>query len=156
MQINTTVATVAASLALVAFGATACDTGTSDYKHASAKGSHSKANAKDTKKAEPSMTTGQKAALESAQSYLSMGGFSRAGLVGQLSSKAGEGFKMADAVWAVDHTDADWNAQAVESAKSYMKMGGFSKAALIDQLSSKAGAGFTPAQAAYAAHKVGY
>ena len=102
------------------------------------------------------MTTGQRAALESAQSYLSMGGFSRAGLIGQLTSKAREGFKMADAVWAVNHTDADWNAQAVGSAKSYMDMGGFSRASLISQLTSKAGEEFTPKQAAYAAHKVGY
>jgi hypothetical protein len=160
MHINTSVAAVAASLALVALGASACDTGTSDYKHASDKGTHSNkaaASSDKSKKAEPSMTTGQKAALQSAQSYLSMGsGFSRTGLIEQLSSKMGEGFKKPDAIWAVNHTDADWNAQAVESAKGYMKMGGFSKTSLVQQLDSKMGEGFTPAQAAFAAHKVGY
>ena len=131
----------------------ACGTGTSDYKQANGKpGQHSTASHKDA----PSMTTAQKAALQSAPSYLSMGGFSRTGLIQQLSSKAGEGFKMADAVWAVKHANPDWNAQAVQSAKSYMDMGGFSKASLIQQLTSKSGEGFTPAQAAFAAHKVGY
>ena len=151
MKFTTTTATVAATLALVAFGASACDTGTSDYKHASGKQGHHA-----TAKSEPKGTTSQVAALQSAQSYLSMGGFSRAGLIGQLTSKAGEGFKLADATWAVNHADADWNAQAVESAKSYKSMGGFSKAGLMDQLTSKAGEQFTQAQAAYAVHKVGY
>jgi hypothetical protein len=37
------------------------------------------------------MTSGQKNALDSAQSYLDMQGFSKAGLIQQLSSSAGEG-----------------------------------------------------------------
>jgi hypothetical protein len=132
----------------------ACDTGTSDYKHASG---HHKGSTATHKSSAPKGTTSQVAALQSAQSYLSMGsGFSRAGLIQQLDSKAGEGFKRADAIWGVNHANADWNAQAVESAKSYKQMGGFSKASLIQQLDSKAGEQFTPAQAAYAAKKVGY
>ena len=102
------------------------------------------------------LTVSQQQALESAKSYLAMGsGFSRAGLIEQLSSKAGEGFPKADAVWAVDHLDVDWNQQAVLSAKNYLEMGGFSRASLIEQLSSSAGEGFTRAQAEYAANKVG-
>jgi hypothetical protein len=54
--------------------------------------------------AAPAPTVAQEQALESAKSYLDMGGFSRAGLIDQLSSSAGEGFKMADARWAVNHT----------------------------------------------------
>jgi hypothetical protein len=92
-------------------------------------------------------------ALESAQSYLDMSGFSRQGLIEQLSSSAGEGVPMADAVWAVDHLRADWNQEAVESAKSYLEMSPMSKSALIQQLSSSAGEGFTMAQAIYAANK---
>jgi hypothetical protein len=151
---TTTTATVAATLALVAFGASACDTGTSDYKHASGKGgNHAKADSKP----KPKGTTSQEAALQSAQQYLAMGsGFSRAGLTGQLSSKAGDGFPHADAVWAVNHTDADWNAQAVLSAKAYKSMGGFSKSGLTQQLTSSAGDQYTPAQAAFAVKKVGY
>jgi hypothetical protein len=105
-------------------------------------------------KKEPKMTSGQENALESAQSYLDMGGFSKAGLIGQLSSSAGEGFSKADATFAANHADADWNKEAVESAQSYVDMGGFSKARLIGQLSSSAGDKYTPAQARYAVSKV--
>jgi hypothetical protein len=99
----------------------------------------------------PSYTVAQQSAIDSAQSYLDMSGFSRAGLVQQLSSKAGEGFKKPVAVFAVRHLDVDWNQQAVASGKSYLEMGtGFSKAGLVQQLSSSAGEEFTAAQAAFA------
>lgn len=106
--------------------------------------------------AEPKYTVGQQEAIDSAQSYLSMGtGFSRAGLINQLSSKAGESFKRADAVFAVNHLKVDWNQQAVQSAKTYLQMGGFSRAGLIQQLTSKAGEQYTRAQARYAVNHVG-
>src|SRR5918992_5964021 len=44
---------------------------------------------------EPELTSGQENALESAQSYVDMTGFSKAGLIQQLSSSAGEGFAKA-------------------------------------------------------------
>jgi hypothetical protein len=101
-------------------------------------------------------TVSQQQALDSAKSYLDMGtGFSRAGLIDQLSSSAGDQFSVADATWAADHSGADWYAQAVMSAKGYMKMGGFSRASLIDQLTSSAGEQFTLAQATYAVNQVG-
>jgi hypothetical protein len=102
----------------------------------------------------PKGTSGQENALESAESYLEMGGMSKKGLIRQLSSPAGEDFSKADAKWAANHVDADWKAEAVESAESYLEMGGMSKKGLIEQLSSSAGEGFTPAQARYAANKV--
>jgi hypothetical protein len=94
-------------------------------------------------------------AIESAQSYLDMGGFSRAGLINQLSSQYGEGFSLVLATWAVDHSHADWNQQAVESARGYLQMGGFSRDGLIEQLTSSSGEGFTYEQAVYAVNKVG-
>jgi hypothetical protein len=103
---------------------------------------------------EPEMTLGQENALESAQGYVDMSGFSKAGLIGQLSSSAGEGFSKADATFAANNVDADWNEEAVESAQSYLDMSAFSKAGLIQQLSSAAGDEFTPAQARYAVNKV--
>lgn len=103
----------------------------------------------------PALTTSQEQAIESAESYLQMGGFSRAGLIDQLTSQYGEGFSEADAVYAVDHVTVDWNQQAVESAKSYLQMGGFSRASLIDQLTSPYGEKFTLAEATYAADHVG-
>jgi host cell surface-exposed lipoprotein len=105
----------------------------------------------------PKMTVAQQQAVASARSYLSLGsGFSRAGLINQLSSSSGEGFSKADAAFAVDSLNVNWNEQAVESAKGYMSLGsGFSRAGLIEQLSSSSGEGFTHAQAVYAANKVG-
>lgn len=102
----------------------------------------------------PKITRAQQQALESAQSYLESGGFSRNGLIDQLSSKYGEDFDKKDAVWAVDHAGADWKAEAVESAESYMDSGGFSKRSLEDQLASPYGEDFTRAQAHYAVEKV--
>jgi len=101
------------------------------------------------------MTVAQQQAVESAKSYLSIGGFSRTGLIEQLSSSAGEGFSEADAIFAVDDVQVNWNEEAVESAKSYMSVGGFSRTGLIEQLSSSAGEGFTSAQAVHAANAVG-
>lgn len=105
----------------------------------------------------PDYSPAQQQVLQSAQNYLSMGkGFSRAGLVQQLSSKAGSGYSRELAVFAVNHIKVNWNAQAVQSAKNYMQMGaGFSRSGLIQQLTSKAGDQFTVAQARYAAHRVG-
>jgi hypothetical protein len=76
-------------------------------------------------------------------------GFSRTGLIQQLSSSAGEGFSLADATYGVDATHTDWNAQACLSAKGYLQMEPFSHAGLVEQLSSTAGDGYTQAQAEY-------
>lgn len=100
-------------------------------------------------------TVAQQQALQAAQDYVDLSGFSKAGLLKQLTSSAGEGFNKADATWAVDHVTVDWNAEAVEAARSYLEMGGFSRAGLIKQLSSSYGDGFTKAQAQYAVKKVG-
>jgi hypothetical protein len=105
--------------------------------------------------AAPEYTVAQEQAILSAQGYLDMGGTSRAGLIEQLSSKYGEGFKKADAKFAVNHIKVDWNKQAVQSAKGYLDMGGFSRASLIEQLSSNSGEKFTLAQAKYAVRHVG-
>jgi hypothetical protein len=101
-------------------------------------------------------TVAQENALRSAQEYLDMGdGMSRLGLIDQLHSSYGEGFKLADARWAVNHVHANWNHQAALSAKGYLDMEGFSRAGLIDQLSSAYGEQFTLAQATYAVNQVG-
>lgn len=103
---------------------------------------------------EPEMTSGQENALESARSYVDMSGFSKQGLIQQLSSSSGEGFAKADAVFAANHVDVNWNDEAVESAQGYLDMTAFSRQGLIEQLSSSAGEKFTVAQAQYAVDKV--
>jgi hypothetical protein len=96
-------------------------------------------------------TTSQENALRSAQSYIDMQGFSRRGLIKQLSSSYGDAYSVADATWAVDHLTVNWNRQAVRAGKSYLDMQGMSRAELIRQLSSNYGDQFTKAQATYAA-----
>ena len=110
-----------------------------------------------SKAPEPEFTISQQNAIESAQSYLRTGAFSRVGLINQLSSKYGEGFPKADAVFplAVNHINVDWNEQAAKSAKSYLDFGSFSCQGLIDQLESKYGEGFTHSQAVYGANQTG-
>ena len=100
------------------------------------------------------MTSGQKNALKAGQNYLETLPFSKAGLIQQLSSSAGDGYSKADATFAANHVDADWNKEAVEAAKHYLDTMPMSKDALIQQLSSSAVDNYTWAQARYAASKV--
>jgi len=101
------------------------------------------------------LTRPQKNAVRSAKQYLSISGFSRSGLIQQLSSDAGDGYSVADATAAVDSLNVDWNEQAVRSAKQYLSISGFSCKGLIEQLSSSAGDGYTVSQATYGARQAG-
>jgi hypothetical protein len=150
--ISTTLVALTAVAAL-----SACDMATSSNAAGKTHHQGSTAGHKTKAPATPKYTAAQDQAIQAAQSYLSIGtGFSRAGLIGQLTSKAGNGFKTADGVFAVNHVKVDWNKQAVTSAKSYLAIGtGFSRTSLIEQLTSQAGSQFTLAQATYAANHVG-
>ncbi|MHC3774477.1 Ltp family lipoprotein [Pantoea agglomerans] len=101
------------------------------------------------------LTGPQKNAVRSAKVYLSMTGFSRDGLIHQLSSDAGESYDISDATVAVDSLNIDWNHEAVKSAKEYLSMTGFSCKGLIEQLSSSAGDKYTVDQATYGAKRAG-
>jgi hypothetical protein len=102
-----------------------------------------------------SLIAPQNSAVRSAKQYLSISGFSRTGLIRQLSSDAGDGYDIADATMAVDSLNIDWNTQAVRSAKQYLSISGFSCKGLINQLSSSAGDGYTVSQATYGAQQAG-
>lgn len=91
--------------------------------------------------AEPSFTTEEEQAIDSARSYLDLMAFSRSGLVEQLVF---EGFPEDTAAWAVDQVGPDWNAEAAESAVSYLDTMAFSREGLLEQLEFE---GFTPEQA---------
>ncbi|VWB52720.1 hypothetical protein BLA14095_02294 [Burkholderia lata] len=101
------------------------------------------------------LTGPQNNAVRSAKQYLSIQGFSRKGLIQQLSSDAGDGYKVADATAAVDSLNVDWNREAVRSAKQYLSIQGFSCKGRINQLSSSAGDGYTASQATYGAKQAG-
>jgi len=101
------------------------------------------------------LTGPQNNAVRSAKQYLRVKGFSRQGLIQQLSSDAGSGYNVTDATVAVDSLDIDWNEQAARSAKQYLKIMGFSCKGLVQQLSSDAGDGYTVNQATYGAKQAG-
>ncbi len=63
-----------------------------------------------------------------------------------------EKFSTADATYAVNHVEVDWNAQAAKSAEGYMDSGSFSAGSLFDQLKYE---GFTDGQARYGVQSVG-
>lgn len=99
--------------------------------------------------AKETQTASQRQAVKKAKSYLEYSAFSRVGLVKQLEF---EGFSSADAKYAVDHIEVDWNEQAAKKAKSYLEYSAFSRPSLIAQLEFD---GFTPAQAEYGADAAG-
>lgn len=101
------------------------------------------------------MTNQQKNAVRSAKNYISFQGFSRDGLINQLSSDAGDGYNIDDATIAVDSLDIDYNEQAGRAAENYLSFTGFSCDGLINQLSSSAGDKYTIEQAEYGAKLAG-
>jgi Host cell surface-exposed lipoprotein len=105
-----------------------------------------------TAPASSSMTTAQQQAVDAAQSYLGEGqGFSKQGLLGQLTSSDGNGFSKSDAKFAINYLKPNWDQQSVDAANGYLSEGqGFSEQGLLQQLTSSAGDGFTEAQAEYA------
>ncbi len=98
---------------------------------------------------EPSMTVSQMNAVESAQSYLDYSAFSRKGLIEQLEF---EDYTNADATFAVDYVNPDWNEQAAKSAEQYLDYSSFSRQGLIEQLVYE---GFSQSQAEYGVNKAG-
>ncbi len=98
---------------------------------------------------EPSMTVSQMNAVESAQSYLDYSAFSRKGLIEQLEF---EEYSNADATFAVDYVNPDWNEQAAKSAADYLDYSSFSRQGLIDQLVYE---GYTQKQAEYGVNQAG-
>lgn len=101
------------------------------------------------------LTRPQQNAVRSAENYLQIKGFSRQGLIDQLSSPYGDQYDIGDATAAVDSLSVDWNVQAARAAEIYLRLQGFSCAGLIEQLSSPHGEKFTPDQAAYGAQQAG-
>ena len=79
----------------------------------------------------------QQNARETAQSLQFMA-LSRNGLITRLTSL---GFASADAVYAADILNIDWNEQAAKKGTQYLESSSFSRQGLLDQLLFE---GFTP------------
>jgi hypothetical protein len=114
-------------------------------------GSASPSDSSGASDASSSETAGEANARQAAHDYLQTQGFSRSGLIQQLSSSA-EGYSVADATYGVDAQNADWNWEAVKVAKDYLQTEPFSRTDLIQQLEFE---GFTPAQAVFGVNQTG-
>ncbi len=81
-------------------------------------------------------TTGQRNALEKANTYSSIMNMSKQGIYKQLTSTV-EGFTKEEAQYAVDNINADWSKNALEKAKTYQNTMKMSKNAIffIDTIS---------------------
>lgn len=90
-------------------------------------------------------TTSQHNATRAAETYLKVLPMSHDGLITQLEY---DQYSPADADYAVDRINPDWNAVAAAKARLYLRTMPFSKARLIAQLEYDK---FTPAQAQYGA-----
>jgi hypothetical protein len=143
-----TLAVAGLMIALAACGSTA-DTSSEPLTAQAPTTAGAPTTAAPTTTAAPEMTPGQANALKKAESYLSFSAFSRAGLIKQLEF---EGFSNADATYAIDTMNPDWNEQAVEKAKSYLETSSFSRSGLIQQLEYE---GFTPAEAEHGVNATG-
>jgi hypothetical protein len=84
-----------------------------------------------------------KSALNKANSYSELMHMSKAGIYDQLTSEYSEQFTDEEAQYAVDHVNADWNANALEKAKDYQETMDMSPSAIHDQLTSEYGEQFT-------------
>lgn len=99
--------------------------------------------------ADPQVSVGEQNAVDKAQGYLGILGFSRSGLIKQLKF---DGFSTAEATYGVEHSGANWNEQAAKKAKEYLDVMAFSRSGLIAQLKFD---GFTSSQAAHGASAAG-
>jgi colicin import membrane protein len=98
---------------------------------------------------DPGYTVSQEQAIDKAAEYLDFTAFSKSGLIAQLKF---EGFSKADASFAVEHVNVDWNEQAELKAQDYLDYTSFSRSGLIDQLEFE---GFTHKQAVHGVNSVG-
>jgi|GEM_PF-5399560 len=133
-------------------------------EEAAARKAEKKAKAKERKakrreRAYDNLSAEAKNAYKSAKSYLDFQGFSRQGLIDQLSSEYGDAYPRKAAERAVrfmeKYDGVNWTKQAKRVARSYLDSGmSFSKAGLIQQLESQYGEKFTHQQAVNAVNAV--
>ncbi|MCX7445868.1 Ltp family lipoprotein [Corynebacterium sp. P7003] len=91
-----------------------------------------------------------KNALKSAERYLKVSPFSKAGLYEQLTSEVADQYPPEAAQYAVDNVKTDWNENALKAARRYQEISPMSDAQLYDQLTSEVADQYTPEQAQYA------
>jgi len=152
---RTAAAILMSAAILVALAASGETSTSSQSSNAPAQNGTANSNGENNKPSGPHYTLSQQNAIHAAENYLETTAFSKAGLIEQLSSSAGDKYPHQDAVFAVDHLHVNYDDQAVKAAKNYLSTSSFSCQGMIEQLSSSAGDKYTVAQAEYGAKKVG-
>lgn len=103
-------------------------------------------------------TTEEKNCYSAAMNYLDFMGFSKQGLIDQLSSEYGDNYPQETAEKVVNDIEeaglVDWEEQAEKSAKNYLDTMSFSKEELINQLCSDYGDKYTREEAEAAVEAV--
>ena len=140
----------AATFAFSACGgpATVSDTNIVSAEEPTKKTKTAKPKATEEPKPEPKLSISQEEAIESAESYLDSGDFSKKSLIHQLKY---EDFTTKEATYAVNHVEVDWTDEADDSAESYLDSGSFSRKSLLAQLKYE---GFTQKQAEHGVNSV--
>lgn len=131
------------------------DSGKSENTSTSEQTNDAQATEEPEKTTEPgptaSYTTEEKNCYKSAKNYLDLMGYSKQGLIEQLSSEYGDNYSKETAEKIVNDIEkageVDWVEEAKESARNYLDIMPFSKQELIEQLCSDAGDKYTREQA---------
>jgi hypothetical protein len=99
-------------------------------------------------------TPSLQSAFDAATYYLRTGSVSKSGLLQAMSTNGFETYSEAEALYAVNHVDADWKAEAVEAAKGLKILESpLLRWRLVQDLTL--GYGFTKAEARYAVGHAG-
>lgn len=95
-------------------------------------------------------TREMKNALSTAENYVDLMPFSKAGLYQQLTSSAGDKYPPEAAQYAIDNLKTNYKENALKAAKSYLDLMPMSNDELYQQLTSNAGDKYTAEEAQYA------
>jgi len=97
-------------------------------------------------------TPSLQSAFDAARYYLDSGAVSKTTLFQLMRDGVGGAYSEAEALYAINHVDADWKAEAVEDAKGRLEDQGLSRKWLMLGLTK--GGGFSKAEATYAVSRI--
>jgi hypothetical protein len=98
-------------------------------------------------------TPSLQSAFDAARYYLDTESLSRSALLQRMGWGVGGSYSEAEALYAVNHVDADWKTEAVQDAKNRLEDQGLSRKWLMGYLTEADG--FSKAEATYAVSRIG-
>ena len=137
-------------LLVLAVAATGCGGKSSDSGTGSSVSTPERMGGGDTTaKRTPSLQS----AFDAARYYLDTEAVSKVALLQRMGWGVGESYSEAEALYAVNHVDAEWKAEAVQDAKNRLEDQGLSRKWLMWYLTEADG--FSKAEATYAVSRIG-